>query len=351
MTGDRLHSLTWLAWAIAAAATIQLAPSPVYVLLVIGVSAVVVELHAVDSPLARAFPALLLLGVAFGLLRVVLTVATTHGTGDVLFTAPDATLPSALGGFTVGGTVELPVLLRAGSEALAIVGMMAAFGAFNAVVSHHELLQAAPRSFYEPGLVVTVALAFVPSTIAAVGAVRDADRARTGGRAVRRGRLLRQAVPILESGMERAVALAESMDARGFGHHPPPPAERWAAWLGAASLLSLAAALVALVGRTSTVALGLSACGAVLLVAAIAVSSRATARVRYRVRKLRPVDWLLGALAVAAPLAIGAFAAAGDSSLRWATTPLRLPEFNPLVALAIALLLAPALRPAGTARP
>lgn len=346
MTGGRLHSLTWLAWAVAAATTIQLAPSPVYVLLVIGVSAVVVELHAVASPLARAFPALIALGAVFGLVRVVLMVATTHGTGDVLFTLPDATLPSVLGGFTVGGTVELPVLFRALAEALAIVGMMAAFGAFNAVVSHHELLQAAPRSFYEPGLVVTVALAFVPSTIAAVTAAREADRARTGGRVVRRGRLLRQAVPILESGMERAVALAESMDARGFGHQPPGRGERWVAWTGAAALLSLAGALVALVGRAEGVAVALAAGGAVALVAAVVTSSRSTSRRRYRVRRVTRTDWALGLAAVAAPAAVGGLALLGDDTLRWSVEPLQLPGFNPIVAVAIALLLAPALRPA-----
>jgi len=46
--------------------------------------------------------------------------------------------------------------------------------------------------------------------------VRDADRARTGGKVMRRGRLLRQVVPVLELGLERAVTLAESMDSRAF---------------------------------------------------------------------------------------------------------------------------------------
>jgi len=97
------------------------------------------------------------------------------------------------------------------------VAIMAVFGAFNAVVSHHELVQAAPRAFHEVGLIVVVALAFVPSTIESVRAVREADRARTGGRAVRRGRLVRQVVPVLERGLEKALALAESMDSRARG--------------------------------------------------------------------------------------------------------------------------------------
>src|SRR5207253_8636159 len=109
--------------------------------------------------------------------------------------------PRMLGGFRVGGTVVLPVVLQSATEGFAVVGIMAVFGAFNAVVSHYELVRAAPRAFFEPGLVLTVALAFVPSTVAAVSAVREADRARTGGRVVRRGRLVRLTVPILETGM------------------------------------------------------------------------------------------------------------------------------------------------------
>ncbi len=105
-------ALVWLLWAMAAAASVQLAPNPLYVALVVAIAALVVEGHAVEGPLRGAFPVVLLAGVAFATLRLVLTVATTHGTGDVLFTLPQGTLPTILGGFTVGGTVETPVLVR-----------------------------------------------------------------------------------------------------------------------------------------------------------------------------------------------------------------------------------------------
>ena len=114
-------------------------------------------------------------------IRVALTAATTHtGTGTVLFTTPSFTLPQLLGGFTVGGPVEAEILLQAAAEGFVVVGVMAVFGAFNAVVSHYELVQSTPRAFYELGLVVTVVLVFVPSTIQAIGAVRVQ---RMGGRA------------------------------------------------------------------------------------------------------------------------------------------------------------------------
>ena len=167
-----------------------------------------------------------------------------------------------------------------------VVGVMAVFGAFNATVSHYELVQSIPRAFYEIGLVVIVALAFVPSTIGAIDAVREADRARTGGRVVRRGRLVRMLIPILESGMERAVGLAESMDARGFARGGPSPHDRLAGWLGLGSLLALGGGFVALVSGTETVAAVLGVAGVIALVAAATLASRGTRRARYRPRRV-----------------------------------------------------------------
>ena len=57
---------------------------------------------------------------------------------------------------------------------------------------------------------------------------------KAGGRVVRRGRLVRLTVPILESGLERAMALAESMDARGFARFAADIASEAAQTLAAA---------------------------------------------------------------------------------------------------------------------
>ncbi|HUP70694.1 MAG TPA: hypothetical protein VM142_12895 [Acidimicrobiales bacterium] len=342
-TPQPLHAVAWLVWALAAAASLELAPSPLYVALVVAVAAVVVSVHGQDTPVARtSFSVLLVFGVLFALLRIVLTTLTTHAGSDVLFTLPHVDLPRVLGGFQLGGTVELPVLLQASAEAFVVVGVMAVFGAFNAVVSHHELVQSAPRAFYEAGLVVTVAVAFVPSTIATVHRVGEADLARTGGRVVRRGRLLRRALPVLESGLERSLALAESMDARGFGHVGSTGADRLSGALSLVALLGLAGAFVALVGRAGEVAVAMGAAGAVSLAAAVAVASRQSRRVRYRPRRMKGDDWAVAGVCLLAPAGLALMALAGDDSLVWSASPLRLPALNVSAVLALAALVAPA---------
>lgn len=335
-------AVVWLAWAISAGASVQLAPSPVYVALVIAVAALVVSVHGLDTPFARAFPTLLTVGVTFALLRMVLTVATTHGgAGATIFTTPELSVPDALGGFTVGGSVELEILLQSAAEGFAVVGVMAVFGAFNAVVSHYELVQSAPRAFYELGVVMIVALAFVPSTVGAISSVRDADRARTGGRVVRRGRLVRLVVPILETGLERAVRLAESMDSRGFGRGRITARERLSGWCGFASLLALGGAFVALVSRARLAAVLLGLAGAIALAVAVLLASKQTRRARYRPRRLTRSDRALIAVSLAAPGALALLTMLGDESLSWGASPLRWPAFHLLPALAIGLLLAP----------
>lgn len=335
------HAGVWLVWALAAASVVSLAPSPVYVALVIGIAALAVSAHARPGPYARAFPILVGVGVFFAVVRTVLTAATTHGVGDVLFTTPQFTLPQLLGGFTVGGPIELPVVLQSLAEGFAIVGVMAVFGAFNAVVSHSELVQSTPRAFYEVGLVVVVALAFVPSTLSAIADVREADRARTGGRVVRRGRLLRQLVPVLELGMERAVTLAESMDARGFARAGAGPRDHIAGWLGVGSLLSLGGAFVALVGESRTVAAILGLVGAIGLGCAVLLASSGTQRARYRPRRMTAADWMVALATLAASIAMAVCSVAGADSLFWFTSPLRWPTLELVPAMALLPLLVP----------
>jgi energy-coupling factor transport system permease protein len=236
-------------------------------------------------------------------------------------------------------------MLQSLSEGFAIVGMMGVFGAFNSVVSHSELVESTPRAFFEIGLVVVVGLAFVPSTLTAIQQVREADRARTGGRPIRKGRLLRQIVPVLELGLERAVTLAESMDSRGFARLGASARDRIAGWWGAASLLMLAGAFVALVGQAGTVATTLALAGAVGLGAAVVLASSGNRRVRYRPRRMRRRDWTIGLVALLAPLAMAAVSVVGDSSLVWYASPLSWPALHLLPALALMPLLVPALVP------
>ena len=90
------------------------------------------------------------------------------------------------------------------------------FGTFNSVTDPFGVVRLAPRRFHEPALAAALALSIAPRTVAMAGRVREAQRLR-GIQTARWRSLPALAVPVLETGMEEAVTLAESMDARGHG--------------------------------------------------------------------------------------------------------------------------------------
>lgn len=342
-----LHSVTWLVWAIAVTVSLQLARNPLLVAITLAVVWLVVETHRRPGSLSRAFPVVLAMAVIFGLLRVALIGLTTPldpgSTASALVTLPQATLPTALGGFSIGGAVSQSVVLQTAIDSLVVVGIIGTFGAFNAVASHHELLGAAPRAFHEPGLVLTVAMAFVPSTLDAATAAREADRARTGGVRVRRGRTLRLALPVLETGLERAVRLAESMDSRGYGRVRPQPLDRLAVVLSGIALVGLASSVVALVGQSGGLAAGLAAVSVVALVAAVVLSGR-SAPTRYRARRLGRRDALVMAGVLVVPVVLAVCTAVDVRDLAWdpAVLPFRWPGLPLVPAVALVGLAVPA---------
>lgn len=343
MESDRspFHALAWLTWAVAAVTCVELAPNPFYVGVVLLAAIAVVRVHGARGPYCQAFRVLVTIGVIFAGLRIVLTALTTHGVGTVWFTTPAFTLPDALGGFTVGGAIEFTVIAQACVEGLAIVTIMAVFGAFNACASHHEILERTPRAFHELGLILTIGLAFIPSTLRAVHDVRLADRARTGGATVRRGRLIRTIVPVLATGLERALALAESMDARGFALQPPTRSERVAGILTFVGAVGLGGAVIALIGSATGIAAACALSGAAALIGAILLASRSSSRTRHRPRHLSVADACIMVAALLAPITLGIAELLGDTTHAWATSPLLWPHIAALPLIALSLLFVP----------
>jgi energy-coupling factor transport system permease protein len=140
------------------------------------------------------------------------------------------------------GTVDASNVAYAALEGARLAALLIVFGTFNSVTDLSAVVRLAPRRFHEPALAAALALSIAPRTIAAAGRVREAQQLR--GIQIPRWRSLPAlAVPVLETGMEEAVTLAESMDARGHGRgrrtrYRP---ERWTP----SSALIVAAAAVA----------------------------------------------------------------------------------------------------------
>jgi energy-coupling factor transport system permease protein len=182
----------------------------------------------------------------------------------------------------------------------------------------------------------------VPQTIAAARDIYDAQRSR-GHQFRSLGDARGLVVPLLGTGLERAVALSEALEARGFGASAAQGANddrRWRFALAGAVAL-MAAALPLLAQGRLTLGL-LSLAGAAGL--ALAGSPGHSRRSRYRALAWNMASLSVAAAGLAVPLALLALALAGGAALAYDPFPrLVMPAFQPLAGAAILLLLAPIL--------
>jgi energy-coupling factor transport system permease protein len=186
-----LHPLAWLLWAAAASLAAIVTTNPFYLLPLFASACIVFAACARPGGKSASFRIFLIFGLLALLLRVSL----------VLFDLNHAS----------AGTVA-----NAALEGLRIAVILSVYGAFSSVSDPSRVLRLAPRRFHEPALAAALALSLAPRTIAAAGRVREAQRMR--GMPQGRWRSLPAlAVPVLETGLEEAVTLAESMDSRGHG--------------------------------------------------------------------------------------------------------------------------------------
>lgn len=329
-----LHPACWWCWAGALAVVASRTTNLVLLSLVLAVVAWTVASLRTDSPWARSFAALLRLGVVVLAIRVVVQVLFGNRVpGDTLFSLPSLVLPHWAQGVSVGGPVTAQALLGALAQGMQIAVILACFGAANALSSSFRLLRCVPAGLYEVAVAVSVAITFTPQVVLSLARVRDARRLR--GRPTKGLRGWRGlAVPVLDGALERSVALAASMDARGFGRRMvSSKRRRLTTGASLAGLVALGIGLFCVLDSGSATGLGLAVvlCGAALVIGGMAGAS-AGVRSRYRPDRWSTAEWLVLGAALSALAATIAGGEADPVALAEPLYPLGLPAV-PVVAL------------------
>ncbi len=200
----------WLVWAGAATVTAMFMFNPWYQAVLIGIvllgwpgdSRAANQGFLRLGLLARIGAVSLLFGGAFNLL-------TVHYGETVLFRLP-AAIPLA------GGPATAESLVYGLINALRLVTLLFIFALFSRSVNYADLLRLAPSALFELGLIVSIGFTLVPFTLRSFAEIREAQALR--GHRMRGIRdLFALFKPLVVSGMEHALALAESMEARGYG--------------------------------------------------------------------------------------------------------------------------------------
>jgi energy-coupling factor transport system permease protein len=324
-----VHPGAWWLWAGGLAAAAMRTTNPLLLGLILAVVAYVVAARRSSAPWSRSFSSFLKLGVMVVAVRMVLTVLFgARLPGTVVFTLPTVELPSWLAGVHLGGPVTVPMLVVAFTAGFRLAVLLACFGALNSLCSPYRLLRSLPAVLYEAGVAVTVALSFAPQAVVAVGRLREARRLRgrpTRGLASWRG----LALPVLEGALDRSVALAASMDTRGYGRRgqAPASARRVSVAATVAGLLAVCVGVYGLLDVGAPRALGLPVLGigSALLALSLFTGGRRADRTRYRPDPWAWPEWCIagsGVVALAGSLVAGF---ADPAGLEWSTVPLAWP--------------------------
>ena len=346
MTAPRLlHPIAWWIWATSLAVCALRTTNPVLLCLIIAVAGFVVASRRPDAPWSRSFASSLRLGAIVIVVRVVFQILFgLRLAGTTLLTLPSVTLPGWAAGVSVGGPVTAEALVSAFYQGLRLAAVIACFGAATSLCSPYRTLRVLPSVLYEAGVAVTVALTFAPQAVVAARRVREARRLR--GRPDRGPRAwAASALPVLEGALDRSIALAASMDGRGYGRRGSESVARRRASV-AFVLLGLVAAAVGAYGFLDAGAPAVFRVPAVVLgVASLLVGLRSTTRSSLRSR-YRPDPWVLPEWIVAGSglVAVVAFLVAGRSGagLHPSVYPLAVPSVPVLASAGVLVALLPA---------
>ena len=327
-----IHPGAWWVWALAIAAGATLTTNAAVLALLVAATCFVVAACAAADDLRR-FRLYVWVAGAVVVLRVVFRCVFPDGGGRAILTLPTV----SIGPLELFGTLTTHALVSAVSGGLQLAAVILAIGAAHTLADVLQLLKHAPPALAGLSTSLVIAVSVFPELARSVQDVRRAARLR-GGRSGVRGIV----VPVLESTMERSVALATAMEARGLGtsrpetgtlsHHRLRETSQSACVLGAVLCVALAA--YGLLDDAWPVWLAPTlAAGAVLGALGAASLDRAARRTVYR-----PERWGAWSSVTAAS------GAAGSLVVLLAIEPgVRAPSMDGPPALSVAALLGPLL--------
>jgi energy-coupling factor transport system permease protein len=332
----------WLLWALTTLVVASSTRNPLYAVLLLLIVLIVGVACAPGWGRGAIVSPLRFLGVAVPL-AALFHGLTAHLGDTVLLRLPDWLL-------LLGGPLTLESIVFGATNGLVLTTIFGGFAVFNQVTPVRDLVRLAPRAFHEAGVVISIALTFIPQTRHSLARIREAQAVR--GHRVRGLRdWLPIFMPLLVSGLERSMGLAEAMVARGYGAVSSRAQSPRRQTLLAVGLLGLLAGWLAFLFLPPWRGLALvgMAGGTGIIVSVVWLAGRTVRRTVYRARRWTARDTLvvlgcgLTLVVVLVPLPL-----VSRGTLYYAPYPrLSLPAFDPWIGLGLLGLLVPAVVNAG----
>jgi energy-coupling factor transport system permease protein len=329
----------WVCWLVATIVVISITRNPLYlVLILMCVVFVGMTLRQAGAESASPFP-LWKLAAWILILSTTFNALTSHYGQTVLFTIPGH-LP------LLSGPVTLEAIVYGFTNGLVLTAMLASFMVLNLALTVRELISLIPQAFFPMAVVTSIAVTYLPTTLRQFKQIREAQAIR--GHQMRTLRdWLPLWMPLLVGGLEHAMQLAEAMTSRGFASAKPGLRQE-----GNTPRIFLIIGLVLLtlgwvvqLGGAGISGLTLIVLGSLMIVGGLWYLGRLSARTAYHSPGWGWQDWLtvlvsVGVLALCV-LPIPGFS---HATLYYDPYPvLTLPDFSPLLGMAILGLLLPGL--------
>lgn len=212
-----IHPYSWwilgICFAVCAAATTN-----IFSLLGIISVVIAVTMGAREpAPWSRSLIFYLLTALAVVVIRLLFRIVFNFDSSfNVAFTLPSLNVSLGdLGSVELFGRVSWDAVSGALRDGLKMAAIILSVGLANTLANPRRLLKNTPGALYEIASAWVIAINMAPQLIDSAKRVRKARRLR--GRSMKQNLLSSLIIPVLEDTIERSLALAASMSARGFG--------------------------------------------------------------------------------------------------------------------------------------
>lgn len=347
--GRSVHPLAWWTWALGLAVAVSSTTNPLAIALLLVATIFVVLGRRDDSPWARAFGAYLVLGAVIIAARAAFYVLFGLKTGGtVLLDLPNVPLPAWAVGVNMLGPVQAPGLLSAAYGGLRLAALVICFGAANALANPKRALRSLPASLHHLGTAVVIAVTVSPQLVTSFGRVRRAQRLRGQDSKGPRS-FFACLLPVLQDALDRSLALAASMDSRGYARSTPDRGDPWVTATLLVALLSGVMGTYGLLDGASPGWLGVPmlVVGAFVAVTASILAGRRVHRTRYRPDPWRLQETIVAASGAVVALVLVVTAGADAGALNPMLSSMSLPSVPPAVVVGALLAALPAVLSTG----
>lgn len=202
--GQKRHPATWMIWSLSASVVALLTRNPWYLLL-LSVIAILVRWSGTGERPGGWF------------LRIYLSLLVTPALLNLIFSRAGSTVLLEVPIRWIGGPYTLEALVFGASAGVQIAGLLTIMMVFSELVNAQDLLRRTPSALYPVGVTASIGLTFVPHARQAYDALKEAQQVR--GYQPKGWRDLPKVVtPLVIISLERAIAIAESLVSRGWGH-------------------------------------------------------------------------------------------------------------------------------------